>query len=640
MRDRMLRVAALAAAFVLAVAGSAVAAQCQWVGGAPNGNKSWNYMPNWDSGVIPGTNPDDVVIFSSDGTVTIDSVGGNRSIAALHFKGNTTLELKDASDVLTAKKVVVDAGCNAVISLAFVDKFSIQDTNTLIELADGASLTLAGAGSIAGAGKLQLSGKGRLILHQHVTGVNDLKIVGGGTLEFDGGDLPDVVGTAGALLIDDGNIVVGTENPFAAGATTLTMTKGDLTLTERMREALATVSVLKGKMTVNGDISIGDEMVPNGTLTLGEGMLDLQGTMILKSLSAPATSTIKILAGKTLSVVKPDADQTIGAAVEGDLLFDLSGSAAARKVTLNGNVNGKLAFKGASAHTHALALADGVTVKELLLDGGAADKAKLTLGNSTIDTLSFKKMAPVYPEVDPQGDATVGMLKPENQATLNVTGAAGKSLTVKNGLAAGDWDFTVKDVALALENGSWLSHNATATLDGGILSLPCGNYAALTLKVLDDGTLKVPSVPSVAAPLLTVKKVDVAAAHTLKFARPTTWPTPLKAGDKVTLLKVDGTVQLNGTGRIVGDPADDAGAKVEEINNVNGLKELVLTVKTKVAPPTSADPLPPGGPEPIDPGPGVPKPGDKGKSGGGGCDAGLGVFALVLAAAFLPRRKA
>ena len=138
MRDRMLRAAALAAVFVLAVAGSAVAAKCQWVGGAPNGNKSWNYMPNWDSGVIPGTNPDDVAIFSSDGTVTIDSVGGNRSIAALHFKGNTTLELKDASDVLTAKKVVVDAGCNAVISLAFVDKFSIQDTNTLIELADGA----------------------------------------------------------------------------------------------------------------------------------------------------------------------------------------------------------------------------------------------------------------------------------------------------------------------------------------------------------------------------------------------------------------------------------------------------------------------------------------------------------------------
>lgn len=635
MRDRMLRAAALAAVFVLAVAGSAVAAKCQWVGGAPNGNKSWNYMPNWDSGVIPGTNPDDVAIFSSDGTVTIDSVGGNRSIAALHFKGNTTLELKDASDVLTAKKVVVDAGCNAVISLAFVDKFSIQDTNTLIELADGASLTLAGAGSIAGAGKLQLSGKGRLILHQQVTGVTDLKIVGGGTLEFDGGDLPDVVGTAGALLIDDGNIVVGTENLFAAGATTLTMTKGDLTLTERMREALATVSVLKGKMTVNGDISIGDEMVPNGTLTLGEGMLDLQGTMILKSLSAPATSTIKILAGKTLSVVKPDADQTIGAAVEGDLLFDLS-AGAANKVTLNGNVDGKVTFKGAAAQK-SLELGSGVTAKELLLDGGAADKAKLALGNgTTIETLSFRKLAPVYPELDLQGDATVGMLKPENQATLNVTGAAGKSLKVKDGLAAGDWDFTVKDVVLALENGSWLSHNTTATLDGGALSLPCGSYAALTLQVLDDGILKVPSVPSVAAPLLTVKKVDVDASHTLKFARPTTWPTPLKAGDKVTLLKIADAVVLNGTGKIVGDPADNAEAKVEEINNVNGLKELVLTVKTKVAPPTSADPLPPGGSGPI-----IPDPAGKGKSGGGGgCDAGLGVLALFLAAAFLPRRKA
>ena len=518
------------------------------------------------------------------------------TVAELKFTGNATLTLSDATNALTAKKVVVDAGKNATISLGTNERLEITDTtNTIIDLGDGASLTLEGA-KIKGAGKLQLLGKGKLILKQALTDVANLEITEGGTLELAGdGDLPVVPGAGNIVTIPNGNIIVDKADPFAAALRQLTLIKGDLTLNKKLRNELVNVTVNNGTLTVEAGtgIQIGDASVPNGVVVLGDAagtsLFDMKGDMTLKELKAShTTSTIKIASGKTLSVVKPDVLPAMAAAVEGNLLFDLSASATVDKVTLNGNVDGKVTFKGAAAQQKSLELGSNVTVKELVLDGGSADKAKLTLkGNNTITTLSFKDLDAANPEVDLQGDATVGSLKPVAAgASLKVAGAAGKKLTVEDGAASGNWDFTVEKVALALKKGTWLSHNTTATLDSADLSLPSGNYANLSLAVSNGGALSVSDVTSVASPLLTVKKVNVAAGKTLTFKRPTSWGGPLSPGQTVTLLEIAGTLTLmNAASKIVGDPADDSTGKIEEINTTNNLKKLIFTAKTNLVSP-------------------------------------------------------
>lgn len=596
MRNRFLRTAALAMVLVWAAAGAAVAVERVWDGEANDNN--WNTANNWSDNTVPGVG--DTAVFTTDANIT--TLGGSdRTVDGLRFEGNATLTLTEGANTLTVKKVVVAAGKNATVSLGTDDKLRIIDTDTIIELGDGASLTLEGLGKITGAGKLRLLGKGKLSLKQALTAVSDLEITQGGTLELAGdGDLPVVPGAGNIVTIPNGNIIVDKADPFAAGLRQLTINKGDLTLKKKLKNALVNVSVLNGTLTVEAGIQIGDASVPDGVVGLGivggTGHFNVKGDMTLKELKAShTTSTIKIASGKTLSVVKPDAPQTVGAAVEGDLLFDLS-AGAANKVTLNGNVDGKVTFKGASAHTHTLALADGVTVKTLVFDRGTANdaKAKWEASDAVVGTLDIESSTGDGVSVSiPAGKtlkvSSLNLKAGAGKPKLKVTGPGTLEVEDGAGLAAG-WHLGLDgNATLAVKKASVLA-GSQATLAVASLDMVCGTYGTTELTITDNATLKVPSVPSVATPLLTVKKVDVAASHTLKFARPTTWPNPLKAGDKVTLLKIDGTVALNGSGKIVGYPADDAEAKVEEINSVNNLKELVLTAKRDLVPPTLTAP--------------------------------------------------
>lgn len=565
LRNSFLRTAALAMVLVWAAAGAAVADPYTWKGG--NGD-NWNTPANWEENSnYPGFGANDIAVFNK--SATISALGGAVTIDALHFEGNATLTLTDASNSLTAKKVVVDAGKNATISLGNHDKLKVIDTDTIIELGDGASLTLEGLGKITGAGKLRLLGKGKLSLKQALTAVSDLEITQGGTLELAVDNaLPDV---ASPVSIAKGSIVMKNQTPFGAGATKLTMTEGNLT--------------------VEGDINIGNGV--GDELVLGTGALDLQGNMTLKNLGAPATSTIKILAGKTLSV-KPDSNQTIGAAVSGDLLFDLSANGTAREVTLQKDVDGTVTFKGHDSAEHKLSLADGVTVKALAFEPGNA-KINWNVSGAAVKTLGIKDSpGAVGVAVAISAGKTLKVLnltlKPgAGKPSLKVTGPGTLEVEDGAGLAAG-WTLGLDGNATLVVKKASVLAGGQATLAVASLDMVCGTYGTTELTITDNATLKVPSVPSVTAPLLTVKDVAVAAGKTLTFARPTTWPNPLKAGDKVTLLKIDGTVALNGTGKIVGYPADDAEAKVEEINDGNGLKELVLTAKMDLVPPTLTAP--------------------------------------------------
>ena len=65
---RFLRVAALGAVFALALAGTALAAvSSTWMGGG--GDKKWSTVANWDNGV-PGTT--DKAIITADAEVEVD----------------------------------------------------------------------------------------------------------------------------------------------------------------------------------------------------------------------------------------------------------------------------------------------------------------------------------------------------------------------------------------------------------------------------------------------------------------------------------------------------------------------------------------------------------------------------------------
>ncbi|RRD63935.1 hypothetical protein [Fretibacterium sp. OH1220_COT-178] len=503
-----------------------------------------------------------------------------------------TLKVK-AGHAIKAKAIEVSSGNAVIETVADAADFAFETTNT-IKIADATSLTVKGHGLTGANADLVLEGKGKLILEKDVLVADGLQIDHGGTLELKLGKLPAFAGSGSPhRTITWGSIILGTANAFHDNLTSLNITKGDLTLNATQKAGLKEIGILNtGTLTIKDGIQIGNGT--DGTISLGgTATLDLKGDITVKGLNAPNYSIrVKIASGKTLSV-KADADQTIGATVEGggELVFDFSAGTANRKATLQKSVDGKVTFKGASAHTHTLALADGVTVKTLVFDRGTANdaKAKWEASDAVVGTLDIESSTGDGVSVSiPAGKtlkvSSLNLKAGAGKPKLKVTGPGTLEVEDGAGLAAG-WHLGLDgNATLAVKKASVLA-GSQATLAVASLDMVCGTYGTTELTITDNATLKVPSVPSVATPLLTVKKVDVDASHTLKFARPTTWPNPLKAGDKVTLLKITDAVDLHTTGKIVGDPADDAEAKVEEINDGNGLKELVLTAKIDLVQP-------------------------------------------------------
>ena len=137
-----------------------------------------------------------------------------------------------------------------------------------------------------------------------------------------------------------------------------------------------------------------------------------------------------------------------------------------------------------------------------------------------------------------------------------------------------------------------LSGEVKVTLaKSSILALPSEEFPKLELNATGANNSTIEVDAATQDPVLKLKKIDVAAGKTLKMNRPKTWWKNFSAGDEVALLKAD-VVELNGTGRIEGDPSDDAAATIEW---KDADKALVLTAKAGFkVPELSADVNPSG----------------------------------------------
>ena len=561
---RFLRVAALGAVFALGLAGTALATDGMWQGGA---DKNWATAGNWVGGNVPGA--DEKATFPKD--AEIENLGGALNLSELIFTDNATLTLKDAANALTVKKLTVADGKTAVVNSAGDDgKFVVSDTNSLVGVGDGAVLTLEGR-KVEGAGTLQLSGGGTLVLKAPVMTATGLEIDNGSTLVVNVDEaLPGLTGTP---TIDKGSIVINAEN-FGNAAMKLTLKEGNLTLKKPMKDTLKTVEILSGDLLVEGEAEIGNPLTPTGELTLGSaadkvGRLELKKNMTLAKLTTADGSTIDT--GDHALTVKPAVGLFLNAAVTGVLSLDIP---AGFKATLKKDVKGTVRFQAAAGVGSTLALAADVTVSSVdFTAANVGDTFKLELNKNEIGTLSFEKTnAGLVVKSDGAvgTENTIHFLQPAADATLKMDGT--KLLRVLDGTKDAKWNAELAaGTQLAVLGKDLLTGEVEMDINGGVLTLPSGRFEKLELKEGGAGS-KIEVDAATQDPVLYVKKVTLANGLTMK--RPTTWWKSLAAGDKVKLLEVGDTSALGGK-TIVGNPANDAVATIAW----DGAKALVLEAK-------------------------------------------------------------
>ena len=364
---RFLCAAALGAVFALGLAGTALAADRTWIGGASG---TWSDTTNWSDSTAPGAG--EAAIFNKD--VVIDGIGNaDTTVGELKFTGDATLTLnKDADNKsLTVKKITVEAGKKAVVnSEGDDDKFVVADANSIFNVGDDAVLTLTGK-KITGAGELQLLGKGTLVLEAPVTSATDLKITEGGTLDVD------------------------VANALPAVAAPVTITKGNLTLGYDLPAAAKKVEVTEGVLTVAEGVKIGKNAPLDGEVDLKDkGHLVLSGDLTLKELKTAEGSKITVN-GKTLTV-KPAAAFGLDAEIDkGTLSLDVTANNTA---ILSKDVE-NVVFNGKSGGAPTLKFAGGVSVANLDIRGSTTEPAKLQFagvtGENTIGTLKFARTTPL-----------------------------------------------------------------------------------------------------------------------------------------------------------------------------------------------------------------------------------------------------
>ena len=545
---RFLRTAVLAMVFALAFAGTALAANRMWTGGG--GDKKWSTLANWDSG-IPGTG--DKAIITAGAEVEVDGPAAAQVVnlaEGAKLTLNNVLELDNGGALEASGSATVTS--KAAGGLTF-------DTTNKVAVSAGKTLTLAaeGAGTIVGAAAdLKLSGKGKLTLTAPVTNVTGVAITEGGTL---------VVNADGVL-------------PSFAGDT-VTITEGNLTLNKVLKDnTVKNIVMTKGTLTVAGDGTIGDESTPNGEVDLAAaGRLVLQKDLKLKTLTTDDGSQIDT--GDHALTVKPAAGLFLNAAVTGVLSLDIS---AGFKATLKKDVKGTVRFQAAAGVGSTLAL--DVDVKVTSVDfttAAVGDTFKLDLGGKNeIGNLSFAKTtAGLTVKSDGAADTenTIHFLQPAADATLELSGGT-RALVVRDGTKGVKWNVKVGNFdTFRVRGKDLLTGEVKVTLArSSILALPSGEFPKLELNATgaNDSTIEVDAATQ--DPVLKLKKIDVAAGKTLKMNRPKTWWKSLAVGDTVVLLKAD-DVELNGTGKIEGEPKTEAG--VADIEWKGGEKALVLTAK-------------------------------------------------------------
>ena len=552
---RFLCAAALGAVFALGLAGTALAADRTWIGGASG---TWSDTTNWSDSTAPGAG--EAAIFNKD--VVIDGIGNaDTTVGELKFTGDATLTLnKDADNKsLTVKKITVEAGKKATVNAeGDDDKFVVTDTNSIFNVGDDAVLTLKG-NTVKGVGELQLLGKGTLVLKAPVTSATDLEITEGGTLDVD------------------------VANALPAVAAPVTITKGNLTLNRGLADTVNKITVTEGVLTLAQGVKIGKDAPLDGEVDLkAAGQLVLSGDLALKELKTVEGS--KITANGNVLTIIPTSPFVLDAEIDkGTLSLDV---AAGQTATLSKDVE-NVVFNGKSGGAPTLKFEERVFVNHLDIRGSTTEPAKLQFaGENTIGTLKFVKTT--TPLVVSYGTlfVTVEKLILADGAALEVSG--GTALTIKDGTPGKNWKVTMGNTGTDFRVGSagLLSGNVEVTLGGGTLYLPYGAYPNLILKA-DSPSVN----PTIDAeffegdPVLTVGKVDINNSN-LRVKATGVWRHGLKAGDTLTLLEVNETNLSDGK-VISGDPdVDSNGYWKWKWERLEGTKtKLVLTALKTISVP-------------------------------------------------------
>ena len=558
---RFLCVAALGAVFALGLAGTALAADRTWIGGASG---TWSDTTNWSDSTAPGAG--EAAIFNKD--VVIDGIGNaDTTVGELKFKGDATLTLKDAAHAMTVKKITVEAGKKAVVnSEGDDDKFVVADANSIFNVGDDAVLTLTGK-KITGAGELQLLGKGTLVLEAPVTVATDLKITEGGTLDVD------------------------VANALPAVAAPVTITKGNLTLNRGLADTVNKITVTEGVLTLAQGVKIGKDAPLDGEVDLkAAGQLVLSGDLALKELKTVEGS--KITANGNVLTIIPTSPFVLDAEIDkGTLSLDvLPGQTA----TLSKDV-ANVVFNGKSGGAPTLKIEERVFVNHLDIRGSTTEPARLQFGGENIiGTLKFVRTTPL---VVSYGNLFVKVEKLilAGGAALDLELMGGTTLTIQDGTPGAKWNVKMGDENTDFRVGSaeLLSGNVEVTLGGGTLYLPHGAYPNLTLKAVSP-----PVQPTLEAdvfegdPVLTVGKVEISGRDMRVKADGIARKRTLEAGKTLTLLKVN-TAVLNGNViKGVDGSNNEADPKgYWEVARLEGTKtELVLTaLKTITVPELAAE---------------------------------------------------
>ena len=462
---------------------------------------------------------------------------------------------------MTVKKITVEAGKKAVVSSeGDDDKFVVADTNSIFNVGDDAVLTLTGK-KITGAGELQLLGKGTLVLAAPVSGVTDLKITEGGTLDVD------------------------VANALPAVAAPVTITKGNLTLNRGLADTVNKITVTEGVLTLAQGVKIGKDAPLDGEVDLKDkGHLVLSGDLTLKELTTADGS--KITANGNVLTIIPTSPFVLDAEIDkGTLSLDV---APGQMATLSKDV-AKVVFNGKSGGAPTLKFEERVFVNHLDIRGSTTEPAKLQFGGeNNIGTLEFMRTTPLVVSYGTLF-VTVEKLILADGAALDLELMGGTALTIKDGTPGKNWNVKMgnQDTDFRVRNAGLLSGDVKVRLGGGTLYLPHGNYPNLTLKAVSP-----PVQPTLEAdafegdPVLTVGKVEISGSD-MRMKATGVWKRTLESGKTLTLLKVN-TAVLNGN---VIKGVDGSNNEADpngywEVARLEGTKtELVLTaLKTITVP--------------------------------------------------------
>ncbi len=566
---RFLRTAALAAVFALGLAGTALAAPATYV---ITGNQTWT-----SGGIAGGSTPtatDDTVIIKEGAVLTATLGTAVIDVKVLDMAGGTLILEGTAFPLKIAGggEIRVSKGGSIQLKGAVGDgAITFAAANAPVILSDDAFLTIerTGNGSIAGnADKWTIKGKGRVALGAPVKTVNAIDLKEGATLEVNTGNvLPNLADDD--LTITKGSLVINGEGFGPSSVHTLILSDGNLTLNKPLGDKFKVK--ISGDLTVANEGTIGNEATPDGEVELTHsGRLFLNKDLKLKELTTTDNSRIWVDEGKTLTV-KPGDALDLKAEVKGNLSLEL---AANKTATLHKDVyDGTVTFAGNSVGAPTLALSQDVFVNAIDITGANNEPSKLELkGNNYVDTLKFAKTTTSFEATSSGDDNEIGRLEPEIGATLKVGG----SLYINDGPSV-DWNVNVGNSSELFVGKELLSGMVTATLGGGTLILPSGEYRGLNL--LSNSANSVIEVgPATERPVLKVNSIDISAAG-MKMAVPTTWKTAPESGDTITLLEADAVDAGGGSNVVKGEPTPEPNGYWEVADLDESNKVLVLTAK-------------------------------------------------------------